>query len=150
MFSGDEVTFSADERSETIVVQLEGSYYGPSRFALPRDARLSELLDAVAVPEGMTAVESVSLRRESVAAQQAEALQESLRRLGIDTIGKLARAPVESLKKLLGSHGEHLHSMALGLDDSPVVGRGEARSMSRETTFAEDLRDRAVLEATLR
>lgn len=79
--SGDELTFSADQRSETIVVQLEGSYHGPSRYALPRDARLGELLDAIAVPAGMTAVESVSLRRESVAAQQAAALQESLNRL---------------------------------------------------------------------
>jgi DNA polymerase-4 len=73
-----------------------------------------------------------------------------LKRLGIDTIGKLARSPAESLKKLLGSHGEHLRNMALGLDDSPVLPPGEAKSMSRETTFAEDLRDRSVLEATLR
>ncbi|MGA3094763.1 MAG: DNA polymerase IV [Dehalococcoidales bacterium] len=73
-----------------------------------------------------------------------------LKRLGIDTIGKLARVPAEELKKLLGGHGEHLRNMALGLDDSPVLPPGEAKSMSRETTFAEDLRDRTVLEATLR
>lgn len=85
--SGDELTFSADQRSETIVVQLEGSYHGPSRYALPRDARLGELLDAIAVPAGMTAVESVSLRRESVAAQQAAALQESLSRLETAYLG---------------------------------------------------------------
>ncbi|MGM0616455.1 MAG: polysaccharide biosynthesis/export family protein, partial [Pseudomonadota bacterium] len=36
--SGDEIMFSADKRSETIVVEVEGSYYGPSRYALPRDA----------------------------------------------------------------------------------------------------------------
>ena len=68
--SGDEVAFSADQRSETIVVEVEGSYYGPSRFAFPRDARLSELLDAIPVPENMTAVESISLQRESVKQQQ--------------------------------------------------------------------------------
>ncbi len=28
--SGDEVLFSADKRAETIVVELEGSFYGPS------------------------------------------------------------------------------------------------------------------------
>lgn len=28
--SGDDVQFSADKRSETIVVEVEGSYYGPS------------------------------------------------------------------------------------------------------------------------
>lgn len=72
------------------------------------------------------------------------------KRLGIDTIGKLARAPAEGLKKLLGSHGEHLRNMALGMDDSPVQAPEEAKSMSRETTFGEDLHDRSVLEATLR
>lgn len=79
--SGDEVLFSADQRSETIVVEVEGSYYGPSRFALPRDARLSELLDAIPVPENMTAVESISLQRESVKQQQQQSMEDSLRRL---------------------------------------------------------------------
>ncbi|WP_416137649.1 polysaccharide biosynthesis/export family protein [Halomonas sp. HK25] len=94
--SGDEVMFSADQRDETIVVQVEGSYYGPSRFALPRDARLSELLDAIAVPEGMTAVESVSLQRESVAAQQRQALEDSLRRLETTYLGAPSRTDEES------------------------------------------------------
>lgn len=85
--SGDEVTYSADQRGETIVVQIEGSYYGPSRYALPRDARLGELLDAIAVPKGMTAVESISIRRESVAIQQASALQDSLNRLETAYLG---------------------------------------------------------------
>ncbi|QFU01738.1 Polysialic acid transport protein KpsD precursor [Halomonas sp. THAF5a] len=85
--SGDEVLFSADQRDETIVVQLEGSYYGPSRYALPRDARLGELLDAVAVPETMTAERSISIKRESVAAQQQAALEESLRRLETTYLG---------------------------------------------------------------
>jgi len=73
-----------------------------------------------------------------------------LKRLEIDTVGKLARTPEEGLKKLLGSYGEHLHHLALGQDDSPVLPPAEAKSISRETTFAEDLRDHAVLEATLR
>jgi len=79
--SGDEIMFSADKRSETIVVEVEGSYYGPSRYALPRDARLNELLDAIAVPESMTAVQSISLQRESVRRQQEQSLEDSLRRL---------------------------------------------------------------------
>ena len=79
--SGDEVLFSADQRDETIVVQLEGSFYGASRFALPRDARLVELLDAIAVPQNLTDVRSISLRRESVAERQKASLMDSLRRL---------------------------------------------------------------------
>ncbi|MDQ7733414.1 polysaccharide biosynthesis/export family protein [Halomonas sp. SpR1] len=85
--SGDEVLFSSDKRSETIVVEVEGSYYGPSRYALPRDARLSELLDAIAVPENMTAVESISIQRESVKKQQAQSLEDSLRRLETTYLG---------------------------------------------------------------
>jgi protein involved in polysaccharide export with SLBB domain len=84
---GDEVLFSADQRDETIVVQVEGSYYGPSRYALPRNARLGELLDAIAVPKMMTAVDSVSIKRESVAAQQAQSLEDSLRRLETTYLG---------------------------------------------------------------
>lgn len=79
--SGDEVEFNADRRSDTIVVKLGGSFNGPSRYALPRDARLGELLDAVSVPRSRTAVRSVSIKRESVARQQKKALKESLRRL---------------------------------------------------------------------
>lgn len=98
--SGDEVQFSADQRSETIVVQVEGSYYGPSRFALPRNARLSELLDAIPVPENMTAVESISLQRESVRQQQAQALEDSLRRLETTYLGASSRTDQEAQIRL--------------------------------------------------
>lgn len=98
--SGDEVVFSADQRSETIVVEIEGSYYGPSRFALPRNARLSELLDAIAVPENMTAVESVSLQRESVRQQQEQSLQDSLRRLETTYLGASSRTDQEAQIRL--------------------------------------------------
>lgn len=94
--SGDEVTFSADQRDETIVVRLEGSHYGPSRYALPRDARLSELLDAIAVPEDMTASYSVSLRRDSVAEQQRQSLEDSLRRLETTYLGAPTRTDEEA------------------------------------------------------
>ncbi|MFG6668560.1 polysaccharide biosynthesis/export family protein [Halomonas sp. HNIBRBA4712] len=94
--SGDEVTFSADQRSETIVVEVEGSYYGPSRYALPRNARLSELLDAIAVPQNLTAVESVSIRRESVRQQQEQSLEDSLRRLETTYLGATSRTDEEA------------------------------------------------------
>ncbi|WP_434986179.1 polysaccharide biosynthesis/export family protein [Vreelandella zhaodongensis] len=98
--SGDEVIFSADKRNETIVVEIEGSYYGPSRFALPRNALLSELLDAIAVPENMTAVESISLQRESVRQQQAQSLQDSLRRLETTYLGASSRTDQEAKIRL--------------------------------------------------
>ncbi|WP_245391829.1 polysaccharide biosynthesis/export family protein [Salinicola aestuarinus] len=92
---GDEVLFSADRRDETIVVQVEGSYYGPSRYALPRDARLGELLNAISVPQSMTSYRDVSIRRVSVAEQQAESLKQSLRRLETTYLGYPSRTAKE-------------------------------------------------------
>jgi protein involved in polysaccharide export with SLBB domain len=94
--NGDEVLFSADRRDETIVVQIEGSYYGPSRYALPRDVHLQEFLDAIAVPRELTAVQNVSLRRISVAEQQKQALDDSLRRLQTAYLGASASTPEEA------------------------------------------------------
>lgn len=95
VYSGDEVLFSADQRDETIVVEVEGSFYGPSRYALPRNARLGELLDAVAVPEDMTSLQDISISRIGVAEQQKEALDKSLRRLETTYLGFPARTPEE-------------------------------------------------------
>lgn len=93
--SGDEVLFSSDKRAETIVVEVEGSFYGPSRYALPRNARLGEFLDAIDVPKEMTSVHDISILRESVAKQQKEALDESLRRLQTTYLGYPARTAEE-------------------------------------------------------
>ncbi|MBF7051777.1 polysaccharide biosynthesis/export family protein [Halomonas sp. KAO] len=93
--SGDEVLFSADQRDETIVVEVEGSFYGPSRYALPRDARLGELLDAVAVPKEMSSLQDISIKRKGVAEQQKEALQKSLSRLETTYLGFPARTAAE-------------------------------------------------------
>jgi len=69
--------------------------------------------------------------------------------LGIKTIGDIAGAPEDRLTSSLGMHGFHLRNFAKGLDDRPVETRGEAKSMSRETTFATDTLDREFLNATL-
>ncbi len=84
---GDELLFSIDQRSNSILVQVEGSFYGPSRYAVPKDSRLLELLDGIAVPAELTDVDSISLRRVSVAERQRQSLKESLRRLETTYLG---------------------------------------------------------------
>jgi DNA polymerase-4 len=73
-----------------------------------------------------------------------------LKGMGITTLGQLAALPVSVLKGRFGSYGVTLHNHASGIDDSRVTAPGEAKSISRETTFAEDVRDAALLTATLR
>jgi DNA polymerase-4 len=76
--------------------------------------------------------------------------ERTLSGLGIDTIGKLAKMPLATLKSYFGASGVLLHRFSRGIDDSKVELPPEAKSISRETTFNEDTRDRAFLEATLR
>ena len=84
---GDELMFSADQRDDNIVVQLEGSFYGPSRYVLSKTARIRDLLAAIAVPQTLTDTANISLRRVSVADRQKTSLLESLRRLEATYLG---------------------------------------------------------------
>jgi len=75
---------------------------------------------------------------------------EQFRRMGIHTVADLARLPRELLQEVYGAWGEKLHLRAHGICHSPVVGQaGDARSISRETTFETDSIDPAFLQATL-
>jgi len=78
---GDVVSFRADQHDSVIVVDVEGSHLGPSRFAVPRDTRLHELLDYIEVDGVLANVAAVSIRRKNIALRQKVALQESLQRL---------------------------------------------------------------------
>ena len=71
--------------------------------------------------------------------------------LGIHTIGDIARTPDPALIAKFGAHGAELRARALGIFGAPVLaGRGEAKSVSRETTFDTDEPDGDRLRAILR
>ncbi|WP_461011583.1 DNA polymerase IV [Streptomyces capparidis] len=71
------------------------------------------------------------------------ATDEHLRRAGMATVADVAAAGEAELVRLLGrAHGAGLYSMAVGHDDRPVVAEREAKSVSVEDTFDEDLADR--------
>ena len=76
--------------------------------------------------------------------------EQALKAMGIKTIGQLAALPAEAIKNRLGAAGLMLHHYANGMDDRQVEPTGEAKSISRETTFAEDTLDRTFLQAILR
>jgi len=73
-----------------------------------------------------------------------------LRSLGIQTVGQLADMPDGLFKTRFGDGMAWLQQHARGIDGSPVEERGEAKSVSRETTFEQDTVDSAMLKATLR
>jgi len=76
--------------------------------------------------------------------------EQSLKAMGIKTIGQLAAVPVEVIKNRLGSYGFVIHHYANGIDNREVETPGQAKSISRETTFAEDNSDKVFLQSILR
>lgn len=69
--------------------------------------------------------------------------------LGVRTIGQLRLLSPAVLKGQFGSQGEHLWNLAHGLDSRPVVPDREAKSISHETTFVQDIDDPEILRAWL-
>lgn len=73
----------------------------------------------------------------------------SLKSMGVKTIGQLADLPLEMMKNRFGSFGLMLHHHANCIDNRQIESPGQAKSISRETTFAEDTSDRTLLQSML-
>ncbi len=75
---------------------------------------------------------------------------ETLLKLGVTTIGDLARYPTSALIRRFGKHGEEMAQHARGIDERAVETESETKSVSKETTFTQDVRDGETLRRTLR
>lgn len=67
--------------------------------------------------------------------------EEALNKIGIRTIGDLARRGAEEVTGIMGKAGFNLWRLANGIDESPVEAAGEAKSISNEITFDRDIDD---------
>lgn len=78
------------------------------------------------------------------------ATMERLAKLGIATVADLQRASAKELVRELGqAAGAALHELAFARDDRPVQAEREAKSISVEDTFAEDLTDPIEIAAVI-
>ncbi|HEY6417976.1 MAG TPA: hypothetical protein VIX59_03150, partial [Candidatus Binataceae bacterium] len=69
---------------------------------------------------------------------------------GITTVGELARRDVSALRGAFGSMGPHLHALASGVDERPVIADWQRKSYGEENTFGHDLAlDSEQLRSTL-
>ncbi|MGE5559484.1 MAG: DNA polymerase IV [Chloroflexota bacterium] len=75
--------------------------------------------------------------------------EDELQRIGIYTVADLQRSGPELLTRLFGRRGLELAQLAQGIDERPVGVGGEAKSISEETTFDQDVKDRTQLEQVL-
>ncbi len=75
---------------------------------------------------------------------------ERLRAMNVRTIGDLAGWDARDLTYMFGKHGAEMAQRAQGIDTRPVESDHDAKSISKETTFARDVTDLALLRQTIR
>lgn len=108
--------------------------------------QVAKIASGLAKPNGVTVV-SPDVQQQLMSALPVRKLwgvgpvaEDKLKRLGIDTIGALAALPdAEVVSVLGGTIGPSLHRLARGIDDRPVAERADAKQVSAETTYAEDI-----------
>ena len=71
--------------------------------------------------------------------------------LAIYTIGDIARCEKSLLKKIFGKYGEEMHSLANGIDTSPVTEfpQHDSKSIGRSTTLPVDTQDLELAKTVL-
>ncbi|MFD2763215.1 DNA polymerase IV [Micromonospora eburnea] len=75
---------------------------------------------------------------------------EALRRLGLNTVGELAEAPVGLLRRAVGeAAATHLHELAWGRDPRRVSPEQVEKSIGAEVTFDTDVTDPAEIRRAL-
>jgi DNA polymerase-4 len=62
-----------------------------------------------------------------------------LKIIGVEKIGDLWKFSIEELRKFFGSSGDYIYLLCRGLDSSEVVPFRNPKSVSRETTFLQDI-----------
>jgi DNA polymerase-4 len=79
-----------------------------------------------------------------------ERAAETLRRLGLTSVGELARAPIGMLRGALGeAAATHLHELSWGRDPRRVTSEQVDKSIGAEMTFDTDVADRVLLRRSL-
>jgi DNA polymerase-4 len=137
----------SDVRGEEGIVASVG--VAPSKFLakIASDLRKPDALVVVAPDRVAEFLAGLPVERLWGAGRKAV---ERFHRLGARTFGDVARLPEETLIGAFGeSLGRHFHRLATGIDRRPVVADQERKSVGRETTFSEDVGDRARVRRTL-
>jgi len=73
----------------------------------------------------------------------------TLRRLGFATLGDLARADAAALEHVLGAWGAEVRDLARGIDTREVIPDRDAKTISAESTYENDLRTKDAIAKTL-
>ncbi len=147
---------SGGEVATMLQARIQADLRLPSSFGVATNKLVAKIATNVGKPRGLIVVPS---------GQEADFLRllpinmlwgvgpktrERLALLGLRTIGDLAAWPAADLEQRFGAAGLDLARHARGQDDRPVEPEREAKSISKEITFARDVSEGAALRRILR
>ncbi|MGH2981889.1 MAG: DNA polymerase IV [Solirubrobacterales bacterium] len=136
----------ADVRNETGLVCSVG--IGPNKLVAKIASDLDKP-DGFCVLSSERMLEAVGERPASLIPGVGPKTFERLGRAGVRSVAELAAAPADALQAVLGRSAAELQQRARGVDDRPLETSRRRKSESRETTFAADVSDPAILIETL-
>jgi len=93
LHDGDRIIFEVDQVHETILISIEGAHQGQSRFAVPRNTHLLDIISKLSVDQNLGNIDAVSMRRESIRLRQKQAIIDSLNRLETAIFGSSSITP---------------------------------------------------------
>lgn len=122
---------------------------GSSKFIAKLASEAAEPNGQLVVPSGAE-LDMISPMPVRAVPGVGPATMERLARLGIVTVADLQQPSQKELVRELGqAAGSALHDLAFARDDRPVQAEREAKSISVEDTFAEDLVDHDEIRAVI-
>lgn len=142
--------------AETVRQRIRSELGLPASVGIAASKFIAKLASEAAKPDGLMHI-PLETQTEFLHALPVEALWgvgpatlAGLQKLGIETVADLALVPAATLNRNLGpSLGSHLLALASGVDLRPVEPESEARSISVEETYSDDLVGTDLVEAAL-
>jgi DNA polymerase IV (archaeal DinB-like DNA polymerase) len=135
IFAEEKLTCSTGIGPNKVVAKIASDFKKPNGLTVVREGEALVFLSPLRIN-----------RIYGVGPKTAKLLEEN----GITTIPDLAGAPIERLEDLLGKKlAVYLHNASNGVDDEPVVDRGEASQLSRIITLKQDTHDLPQIVAEL-
>ncbi len=133
--SETKLTCSVGLAPNRFLAKLASELGKPDGFLVIEPDAVQDLLDPLPI-DRMWGVGKVTERR--------------LSGLGLLRIRDLRLAPLELLVREFGSSGRRLQQLASGVDETPLQGEAESKSISREVTFPFDVTETAEIEKEVR
>ncbi|MEZ6242559.1 MAG: DNA polymerase IV [Phycisphaerales bacterium] len=127
----------------------------PASVGVAPNKFLAKLASQLAKPDGIRVIDPDKVQETldplpvSLVWGVGPSAEERLKRMGVRTIAELRAVGEETLAARFGEFGDHLWRLARGLDDRPVHSDREAKTISHEQTFGENLADPAEVRAVL-